>query len=69
MPVGYSKRQSYKSMKMLKIEFQSSKERSKPLRIASKEKLVKNRKLLKNRITGKTSMAQRRTGLQSVGKV
>jgi len=37
MPVGYSKRQSYKSMKMLKIEFQSSKS----LGITSKEKLVK----------------------------
>ena len=63
--MGYSKRQRYKSMKMLKIEFQSSKnECRKPVRMACKEQLVKNRKLLKNRITGKTSMAQRRTGLQ-----
>ena len=41
MPLGYSKRLSYKSMKMLKIEFQSSKDYSKPVRIAYKEKLVK----------------------------
>jgi len=58
MPLGYSKRQRYKSMKMLKIEFQSSKnECRKPVRMACKEKLVKNRKLLKNRTTVKTRMA------------
>ena len=52
-------------MKVLKIEFQSSKnECRKPVRMACKEQ--KTSKEWKN---WKTSMAQRGTGLQSVGKV